>query len=79
MFTFRTAYTFINGLLTNRTYFHMKNYNMKFGLTKCLKSFKINYAGVAELVDARDLKSLVPKERIGSSPISGTSKINAFL
>jgi hypothetical protein len=28
-------------------------------------------AGVAELVDARDLKSLVPKERAGSSPASG--------
>ena len=28
-------------------------------------------AGVAELVDARDLKTLVPKERAGSSPASG--------
>jgi hypothetical protein len=35
---------------------------------------KFKRAGVAELVDARDLKSLVPKERIGSSPISGTKE-----
>ena len=28
---------------------------------------------MAELVDARDLKSLVPKGRAGSSPASGTS------
>ena len=32
----------------------------------------IPYAGVAELVDARDLKSCVPKERAGSTPVSGT-------
>ena len=30
------------------------------------------HAGVAELVDARDLKSCVPKERAGSTPVSGT-------
>ena len=35
-------------------------------------------AGVAELADARDLKSLVPKERTGSSPVSGTNKINGL-
>jgi hypothetical protein len=34
---------------------------------------KSTVAGVAELVDARDLKSLVPKERAGSSPASGTN------
>jgi hypothetical protein len=31
----------------------------------------IDVAGVAELVDARDLKSLAPKGRTGSSPVSG--------
>ena len=31
------------------------------------------HAGVAELVDARDLKSCVPKERAGSTPVSGTT------
>ena len=32
----------------------------------------LSHAGVAELVDARDLKSCVPKERAGSTPVSGT-------
>ena len=34
------------------------------------------HAGVAELVDARDLKSCVPKERAGSTPVSGTINFN---
>ena len=33
------------------------------------------HAGVAELVDARDLKSCVPKERAGSTPVSGTTTL----
>ena len=33
-------------------------------------------AGVAELVDARDLKSRVPKGRAGSIPALGTKLIN---
>jgi hypothetical protein len=32
-------------------------------------------AEVAELADARDLKSLAPKERTGSIPVFGTSYI----
>ena len=32
-------------------------------------------AGVAEQADARDLKSLDPKGRTGSTPVSGTSLI----
>jgi hypothetical protein len=38
------------------------------------KSSKIKHAGVAELVDARDLKSLGSKNRAGSNPASGTIK-----
>ncbi len=34
--------------------------------------FDVDNAGVAELVDARDLKSLGPQAHAGSSPASGT-------
>ena len=33
------------------------------------------YAGVVELVDTRDLKSLAPIVRTGSSPVSGTESL----
>ena len=35
-------------------------------------------AGMAELADARDLKSLVPKGRAGSTPAPGTSLFHRF-
>jgi hypothetical protein len=36
-------------------------------------------AGMAELADAMDLKSIVPKGRAGSTPAPGTNKINSGL
>ena len=44
--------------------------------TKCRQ---LSYNMLINKECPRYLKSLVPKERIGSSPISGTNKINAFL
>ena len=39
---------------------------------------KSTSAGVAELVDARDLKSLVGKRRAGSSPAFGTNILHIY-
>ena len=42
------------------------------------REVRVIHAGVAELVDARDLKSCVPKERAGSTPVSGTTSKEAW-
>ena len=52
-------------------------------INKSLTAREVEYkntilAWVAELVDARDLKSLDPCDRIGSSPILGTSIDKGF-
>jgi len=38
----------------------------------------MNFAEVAELADARDLKSLGPKDRTGSIPVFGTKNIKGL-